>query len=202
MFQNIFNDYKQYKLDVTITCETHLKFESLLTGKTFPWWFFLISVKYPLQIKHCWMVWNVKNIYLEICIDSSVDKLHIESRKCSWIHFGNFPFLSFLVKYRRNCVIFSYKCFDTDLRSILVKSQSDSSMGVSISRKFMVGFEGPNKFLKNIMVHRPSNPTIDFLEMPTPIWGNLFVTWWELMLNIPGKTFISKYHNTIISFAS
>ncbi len=37
--------------------------------------------------------------FLEICMHSSVDRLHIESFRCSWIHLGSFPRLSFLEKY-------------------------------------------------------------------------------------------------------
>ena len=43
-------------------------------------------------------------------------------------------------------------------------------MGVGISRKFT---SGPKKFQKLLWVHRPSNPTIDFLEMPTSMGESL-----------------------------
>ena len=39
--------------------------------------------------------------------------------------------------------------------------------GKGISRNSMVGFEGQKKFPKLFWVHRPSEHTIDFLEMPT-----------------------------------
>ena len=37
-------------------------------------------------------------------------------------------------------------------------------------------------------LYRPSKPTIDFPEMPTP-WGHLFVTWWYLMLKSTTELF-------------
>ena len=46
--------------------------------------------------------------FLEICMHSSVDRLHMESFRCSWIHLGSLPRLSFLWQtqvsgYRQGC---------------------------------------------------------------------------------------------------
>ena len=62
----------------------------------------------------------------------------------------------------------------------------------------------PQKRVKNIYKkhsYRPSKPTIDFLEMPTPLlpWGNIFVTWLEMRIDVNTKSklglkvILSKY---------
>ena len=62
-----------------------------------------------------------------------------------------------------------YFCHISSLTSSFTKGRRDFPMGVGIFRKSMMGFE-------NLLTHnnfRPSKPSIDFLEMPTPMEESL-----------------------------
>ena len=75
------------------------------------------------------------------------------------------------------------------LTSSLSKWQSDSPMGLSISKVF----PGSKKFQKLLWVHinyRPSKPTINFLEMPIPMGESLCLL---ARLDVKFDSVLTKY---------